>query len=65
LVKRAANLFDGSPTGTLPVANFPKLEAFLAHAQTGRTYLKLPMPEPHVVQQFSDALARLLAGFGK
>jgi superfamily II DNA or RNA helicase len=34
-------------------------------AQTGRTYLKLPMPEPQVVQQFSDALARLLAGFGK
>lgn len=33
-------------------------------AQTGRSYLKLPMPEPQVVQQLSDALSRLIAGLG-
>lgn len=31
-------------------------------ARTGRSYLKLPMPEPQVVQQLSDALSRLIAG---
>lgn len=34
-------------------------------AQTGRSYLKLPMPEPQVVQQLSDALSRLIAGLGR
>lgn len=33
-------------------------------AQTGRSYLKLPMPEPQVVQQLSDALLRLIASLG-
>lgn len=31
-------------------------------ARTGRSYLKLPMPEPQVVQQLSDAISRLIAG---
>ncbi|MHB8816966.1 MAG: hypothetical protein ACYDAE_27395, partial [Steroidobacteraceae bacterium] len=31
-------------------------------ARTGRPYLKLPVPEPQVVQQLSDALSRLIAG---
>ena len=34
-------------------------------AQTGRSYLKLPMPEPQIVQQFSNALSLLIAGFSK
>ena len=29
-------------------------------AQTGRSYLRLPMPEPQVLKQLTDALARLL-----
>jgi superfamily II DNA or RNA helicase len=29
-------------------------------ARTGRSYLRLPMPEPHVVQQLSDALSSLV-----
>ena len=33
--------------------------------EPGYSYLKLPMPEPQVVQQLSDALSRLIAGFGK
>ncbi len=34
-------------------------------ARTGRSYLKVPVPEPQVVQQLSDALSRLLASFAK
>ncbi|MGH8208057.1 MAG: SNF2-related protein [Steroidobacteraceae bacterium] len=34
-------------------------------ARTGRPYLRLPLPEPQVVQQLSDALSRLLAGFAR
>ena len=34
-------------------------------AETGRAYLKLPMPEPQVVQQLSDALSRLIASLGR
>jgi superfamily II DNA or RNA helicase len=34
-------------------------------ATTGRSYLKLPVPEPQVVQQLSEALTRLFAGFGR
>ena len=33
-------------------------------SRTGRPYLRLPLPEPQVVQQLSDALSRLLAGLG-
>lgn len=45
-----------------PAAASPLIEV---DAQTGRSYLKLPMPEPQVVQQLSDALLRLLAGLGR
>jgi hypothetical protein len=31
-------------------------------AQTGKSYLKLPMPEPETVQRLAGALAGLLAG---
>ncbi len=31
-------------------------------ARTGRPYLRLPLPEPQVVQQLSDALSRLISG---
>jgi superfamily II DNA/RNA helicase len=34
-------------------------------ARTGRPYLRLPLPEPQVVQQLSDALSRLIAGLGR
>jgi superfamily II DNA or RNA helicase len=34
-------------------------------ARTGRPYLKLPVPEPQVVQQLSDALSRLIAGLAR
>jgi len=34
-------------------------------ANTGRSYLKLPVPEPQVIQQLSDALSRLVAGLGR
>ncbi|MEJ0007922.1 MAG: C-terminal helicase domain-containing protein [Steroidobacteraceae bacterium] len=34
-------------------------------ARTGRPYLKLPLPEPQVVQQLSDALSRLIAGLAR
>jgi hypothetical protein len=33
-------------------------------AETGRPYLRLPLPEPKVVQQLSGALSRLLVGLG-
>jgi hypothetical protein len=33
--------------------------------QTGRSYLKLPLPEPQVLQQLGDALACLISGLGK
>lgn len=45
-----------------PAAASPLIEV---DAQTGRSYLKLPMPEPQVVQQLSDALLRLLTGLGR
>ncbi len=32
-------------------------------ARTGRSYLRLPVPEPQVVQQLGDALARLISSF--
>jgi hypothetical protein len=31
-------------------------------AQSGKSYLKLPMPEPETVQRLAGALAGLLAG---
>ncbi|MGB6451466.1 MAG: DEAD/DEAH box helicase [Steroidobacteraceae bacterium] len=34
-------------------------------ARTGRPYLRLPLPEPQVVQQLSDVLSRLISGFGR
>lgn len=34
-------------------------------ARTGRPYLRLPLPEPQVVQQLSDALSRLIAGLAR
>ncbi|MFO1465286.1 MAG: SNF2-related protein [Steroidobacteraceae bacterium] len=34
-------------------------------ASTGRPYLRLPLPEPQVVQQLSDALSRLIAGLAR
>jgi hypothetical protein len=34
-------------------------------ARTGRPYLRLPLPEPPVVQQLSDALSRLIAGLAR
>jgi hypothetical protein len=34
-------------------------------AKTGRSYLKIPVPEPHVMQQLQLALSRLLADLGK
>jgi superfamily II DNA or RNA helicase len=33
-------------------------------ARTGRSYLRLPMPKPEVVQQLSEALTKLISGFG-
>jgi hypothetical protein len=33
--------------------------------ETGRAYLKLPMPAPQVVQQLSDVLSRLIASLGR
>jgi superfamily II DNA or RNA helicase len=45
-----------------PAAASPWIET---DAQTGRSYIKLPMPEPQVVQQLSDALSRLIAGLGR
>ena len=34
-------------------------------ARTGRPYLRLPLPEPQVVQQLSDVLSRLISRFGR
>jgi superfamily II DNA or RNA helicase len=34
-------------------------------SDTGRTYLKIPVPDPHTVQRFADALAVLLGAHGK
>ena len=34
-------------------------------ARTGRSYLKLPVPEPQVVQQLSDVLSRLVASLAR
>ena len=34
-------------------------------AKTGRSYLRLPMPEPQLVQQLGEALSRLIAGLGR
>jgi hypothetical protein len=36
-----------------------------ADTRTGRSYLKLPIPEPKVVQQLSDALSRFIAGLSR
>jgi len=54
---------SGSGNGKQPAVTVsPLIET---DAKTGRSYLKLPMPEPQVVQQLSDALSRLLAGLGQ
>jgi hypothetical protein len=45
-----------------PAASSPWIKT---DAQTGRSYLKLPMPEPQLVQQLSDALSRLIASLGR
>lgn len=45
-----------------PAATSPLIET---DARTGRSYLKLPMPEPQVVQQLSDALLHLIASLGR
>ena len=54
-LKLVAALTAG-PAGNAKVDSWVQTDA-----QTGRTYLKLPMPEPQVVQQLGDALTRLLA----
>jgi hypothetical protein len=33
--------------------------------RTGKSYFKLPVPEPAVVQRLADALAGLLGGAGR
>jgi superfamily II DNA or RNA helicase len=53
---------NGGDNGKVQGAASPWVET---DAKTGRSYLKLPMPEPQVVQQLSDALSRLIAGLGK
>jgi hypothetical protein len=34
-------------------------------AETGRTYLKLPVPDPQVLQQLGEALSRLVSNLAK
>ena len=53
---------DGNNAGERSAAAVPWIEI---DARTGRSYLKLPMPEPQAVQQLSDALTRLIAGLGR
>jgi superfamily II DNA or RNA helicase len=36
-----------------------------ADPATGQRYLRLPLPEPQMIQQLSDSLTRLIAGFSK
>jgi superfamily II DNA or RNA helicase len=52
---------DGDGKARVP-ATSPWIET---DVQTGRPYLRLPLPEPQVVQQLSDALSRLIAGLGR
>jgi hypothetical protein len=52
---------DGDGKAHVP-ATSPWIET---DVQTGRPYLRLPLPEPQVVQQLSDALSRLIAGLGR
>ena len=39
--------------------------AVVTDAQTGRSFLKLPMPEPQALRQLTDALSRLIADLGR
>jgi hypothetical protein len=57
----AAASGNGNGNGRPGIAN-PWIET---DAQTGRSYLKLPVPEPQVVQQLSDILSRLISGLGR
>ncbi|NJO12270.1 MAG: hypothetical protein HC872_01015 [Gammaproteobacteria bacterium] len=58
----AVNSSHAADNGERPSAASPWIER---DATTGRSYLKLPMPEPQTVQQLGEALTRLLAGFGR
>jgi superfamily II DNA or RNA helicase len=49
---------EGNGSGVAQSAASPWIET---DSQTGRTYLKLPMPEPQIVRELGDALSRLVS----
>jgi hypothetical protein len=48
----------GNGSGVAQSAASPWIET---DTQTGRTYLKLPMPEPEIVRELGEALSRLVS----
>jgi len=54
-----------APPDALHAKPHPRPSWIETDSKTGRSYLKLPVPEPEFVQRFGDALTGLLAEFRK